>query len=256
MEKDEKEIPVGQSSQTLKAGSMTCVCTGWACGNDAIGGAQGDIIIGVSEAEVKQSYLTNPDTGWTCFKPNKIIGSGGPNACFCKANCGNGGTVGGHNTIHLGLSDTKVVSSYGGGEAGNRTGWLCGDYGGPASSASSAQSLKPDSMSQSAPVSRSKLKIEKARMCRSEAFRILGLEEGVMGFKGGWREHIGMHSSKHLRPDGCVVKIGFYSEEMRNKFVFTRKGVDLSSYEAVFPYKDSYKIRVELVIVPKPTINY
>lgn len=113
---------------TDQEGKMACVCTASACGNNAIGGNRGDIFTNVSEAAVKQSFQTNPDTGWTCFKPEKVRGSGGPEGCFCKDYCGNGGVGANPNFIDLGLSSSTVSSDYGGGNPGNRTGWLCGAY--------------------------------------------------------------------------------------------------------------------------------
>lgn len=107
---------------------MDCVCTGSACGNDAIGGDQGDIFTKVSPAEVKDSFQTNPNTGWTCVVPAETRGSGGPLGCYCQDYCGNGGIGADPNYIDLGLSQATVDANYGGGEAGNQTGWLCGTY--------------------------------------------------------------------------------------------------------------------------------
>ncbi len=109
------------------AAPMACVCTGTACGNAAIGGDQGDIFTNVSADKVKQSFVTNPNTGWTCITP-KVRGQGGPLGCYCKGYCGNGGIGADPNYIDLGKTDAVVAQSYGGGKAGNKTGWLCGKF--------------------------------------------------------------------------------------------------------------------------------
>jgi hypothetical protein len=108
--------------------NQACVCTAAACGNNAIGGNQGDIFTGLTSATVQKYFTTNPDTGWTCFVPAKIRGTGGPLGCYCANYCGNGGIGADPNYIDLGLSQDTVNSSYGGGKPGNPTGWLCGTY--------------------------------------------------------------------------------------------------------------------------------
>ena len=123
----------GQTAQA--ADNMTCVCTGSACGNNAIGGNQGDIFVNVSAAQASQYFTTNPNTGWTCFVPAKTRGTAGPQGCYCKNSCGNGGIGADPNYVDLGLSQATVTSSYGGGKAGNKTGWLCGSYRGEAPAA-------------------------------------------------------------------------------------------------------------------------
>ena len=108
--------------------NMACVCTGSACGNDAIGGDQGDIFINLSASQVADSFKTNPNTGWTCMVPAKVRGRGGPKSCYCENYCGNGGIGADPRFIDLGLSEDTVSKLYGGGKPGNRTGWLCGNF--------------------------------------------------------------------------------------------------------------------------------
>jgi hypothetical protein len=105
-----------------------CVCTGSACGNGSIGAYQGDIFTNVSLSQVQQSFQANPNTGWTCVVPAAVRGSGGPMGCYCAGYCGNGGIGADPNYFDLGLSKPTVDASYGGGKAGNRTGWLCGSW--------------------------------------------------------------------------------------------------------------------------------
>jgi hypothetical protein len=103
-----------------------CSCTAAGCGNGGVGGDQGDIFTGVPSADVNQYF--GPNTGWTCVVPKAVRGSGGPLGCFCAGYCGNGGIGADPNTFDLGLTQATVDSSYGGGKAGNKTGWLCGNY--------------------------------------------------------------------------------------------------------------------------------
>lgn len=105
-----------------------CSCTGAACGNGAVGGNQGDIFVNITPANVQKYFTGNPNTGWTCVVPAKVNGSGGPLGCFCKGYCGNGGIGANPNTFNLGLSQATIDAQYGGGKAGNKTGWLCGTY--------------------------------------------------------------------------------------------------------------------------------
>ncbi len=63
-----------------------------------------------------------------CVCTGLACGNGGPLGCFCKSYCGNGGIGADPNFFDLGLDDKTVSSSYGGGKAGNKTGWLCGDW--------------------------------------------------------------------------------------------------------------------------------
>lgn len=109
-------------------GNMACSCTATACGNNAVGGDQGDIFTGLSEETVKTKFQTNPDTGWTCVVPAKIRGEGGPKGCFCAKLCGNGGVGADPNFFDLGLTQEEIDEDYGGGGPGNPTGWLCGNY--------------------------------------------------------------------------------------------------------------------------------
>ena len=118
-----------------QSANEACSCTGNGCGNGAVGGDQGDIFTGVSPANVKQYFTPNPNTGWTCVVPAKIRGTGGPLGCFCAQYCGNGGIGANPNYFDLGLSQSTVNSSYGGGKPGNKTGWLCGNYRGTFSAA-------------------------------------------------------------------------------------------------------------------------
>jgi len=108
--------------------AMTCVCTGNACGNNAIGGDAGDLFTNVSATHVQQKFQNHPNTGWTCLVPAKTRGAGGPLGCFCKNSCGNGGIGADPNFIDLGLAPPMVSANYGGGKSGNKTGWLCGKY--------------------------------------------------------------------------------------------------------------------------------
>lgn len=112
----------------LEAADMACSCTGTACGNNAIGGDRGDIFTKVSEAEAAAYFTTNPKTGWTCVVPAKVRGTGGPEGCYCRNYCGNGGIGADPKFFDLGLSEQRIDQYYGGGESGNRTGWLCGNY--------------------------------------------------------------------------------------------------------------------------------
>jgi hypothetical protein len=108
-----------------------CSCTGLpggvGCGNGGIGGNPGDIFVNITPANV-QKYFTNANTGWTCVVPAKTNGSGGPMGCFCQTLCGNGGIGANASTFNLGLTQTQINQYYGGGQAGNKTGWLCGTY--------------------------------------------------------------------------------------------------------------------------------
>lgn len=123
-----------------------CSCTGVSvqpsagCGNGGIGGAQGDIFTNVPPATVQSSF--GPNTGWTCVVPSLVRGQGGPLGCFCANLCGNGGIGADPNTFDLGLSQSSVNSSYGGGQAGNKTGWLCGNYRGNWSTAKKTAKVK------------------------------------------------------------------------------------------------------------------
>lgn len=111
------------------ADELSCVCeAAVGCGLGGVGGDQGDIITSVSPAAAEKYFTTNPDTGWICVKPAKSRGNGGPEGCFCKATCGNGGMAGEPNYFDLGLKKDQVNSSYGGGKPGNTTGWLCGTW--------------------------------------------------------------------------------------------------------------------------------
>lgn len=117
--------PPAQASE----GELYCVCTGTACGNNAIGGDRGDIFGQLTAKVVEDKFYSTGNTGWTCMEPAKVRGSGGPKGCFCGDQpCGNGGVGADPLFIDLGLSEQKVANSYGGGNAGNRTGWLCGNY--------------------------------------------------------------------------------------------------------------------------------
>lgn len=116
------------AGQVSADATMACSCTASACGNNAVGGDQGDVFSGLSPTTVDEMFLTNPNTGWTCVVPAKVRGSGGPLACFCAGYCGNGGIGADPNYFDLGLSPSTVSSSYGGGKPGNKTGWLCGNY--------------------------------------------------------------------------------------------------------------------------------
>ncbi len=116
-------------SAKAEEGALYCVCTGSACGNNAIGGDQGDIFGGLSPEAVNNKFYSTGNTGWTCMVPAQVRGSGGPQGCYCGDQpCGNGGVGGNPLFIDLGVSHEKVVANYGGGEKGNRTGWLCGPY--------------------------------------------------------------------------------------------------------------------------------
>lgn len=107
---------------------VTCICTGAACGNNAVGGDKGDIFSNIAAATAKAKFQTNASTGWTCVVPAKTRGTGGPLGCFCKGSCGNGGIGADPNYFDIGLTQDTVNKSYGGGKAGNKTGWLCGNY--------------------------------------------------------------------------------------------------------------------------------
>ena len=110
-----------------EGGNMVCSCTASACGNNAIGGNQGDIFTGLSSWIVATKFMTNPNTGWTCVEPAKVRGTNGPKGCYCANYCGNGGIGADPNYFDLGLSQERIDQYYGGGAAGNRTGWLCGN---------------------------------------------------------------------------------------------------------------------------------
>lgn len=77
---------------------------------------------------VNGQFLTNGESGWTCRLPAKPRGLGGPMGCYCAGLCGNGGAGADSGTMHLGFSQEQVDKDYGGGKAGNKTGWLCGNY--------------------------------------------------------------------------------------------------------------------------------
>jgi hypothetical protein len=117
-------IPLGAQAQDL----LACSCTGSVCGNGAIQGNQGDVFTEVSESQADEFFFDGIETGWTCVVPSSISGEGGPLACFCENLCGGGAVGGSAGTFRLGLTQDQVNSSFGGGEAGNGTGWLCGDY--------------------------------------------------------------------------------------------------------------------------------
>lgn len=120
---------IGLSSAQADKGELYCVCTGSACGNNAIGGNQGDIFGQLTAKVVDDKFYSTGNTGWTCLLPEKLRGSGGPQGCYCGDRpCGNGGTGGDPLFIDLGLSESDVAKNYGGGKKGNRTGWLCGPY--------------------------------------------------------------------------------------------------------------------------------
>jgi hypothetical protein len=104
----------------------SCTATPYGCGNGGIGGNTGDIFVNVPPADVKQYFGSG--TGWTCVVPSLVRGSGGPLGCFCAGYCGNGGIGADPNTFDLGLSQATIDKSYGGGQSGNKTGWLCGSY--------------------------------------------------------------------------------------------------------------------------------
>jgi hypothetical protein len=115
------------------AQNQDCSCTGISptatgCGNNAIGGDQGDIFTNITPADVAKYFTANPNTGWTCLVPSKTRGKGGPLGCFCQKYCGNGGIGANPGTFDLGLNQAKINQGYGGGKAGNPTGWLCGNY--------------------------------------------------------------------------------------------------------------------------------
>lgn len=118
----------------FKVPTMSCVCTATACGNYAVGGNQGDIYTSVSANDVRAKFITNPNTGWHCFVPDKIRGNGGPKGCYCGKYCGNGGVGADPGYIDLGLTRDTIKSSYGGGKPGNKTNWLCGNSRGAFSS--------------------------------------------------------------------------------------------------------------------------
>ncbi|MBK1670817.1 hypothetical protein CKO28_22630 [Rhodovibrio sodomensis] len=114
-------------------GALYCVCTGSGCGNNAIGGDQGDIFGKLSPDVVETKFYSTGKTGWTYMVPDRLRGGGGPRGCYCGDDpCGNGGIGANPLTIHLGLSHQQIADNYGGGEQGNRTGWLCGPYRGTA----------------------------------------------------------------------------------------------------------------------------
>ena len=116
-------------SAKANEGALYCVCTGNACGNNAVGGNQGDIFGQLTAEVVEDKFYSTGDTGWTCLVPAKVRGSGGPKGCYCGDQpCGNGGIGGDPLFIDLGLSESEVANKYGGGKKGNKTGWLCGPY--------------------------------------------------------------------------------------------------------------------------------
>ncbi|HTQ81384.1 MAG TPA: hypothetical protein VMM92_15405 [Thermoanaerobaculia bacterium] len=120
---------LAQTAQPAKpAANESCSCTASACGNNAIGGAQGDIFVQITPANVKKYFVTNPNTGWTCTVPSRTLGEGGPLGCFCAGYCGNGGVGADPKTFSLGLNQDTIKKQYGGGAPGNPTGWLCGNY--------------------------------------------------------------------------------------------------------------------------------
>jgi len=114
--------------------NQDCSCTGISasatgCGNGAVGGKQGDIVVNVTPANVAKYLTPNRSTGWTCAVPSKTNGAGGPLGCFCKTLCGKNGGIGANaSTFNLGLSQAAIYQFYGRGKAGNPTGWLCGTY--------------------------------------------------------------------------------------------------------------------------------
>lgn len=106
---------------------QTCVCASQYCGNNAVGGQQGDVWYGVTPEAAKNDFgMGRGDTGWNC-NPPMVRGSGGPMGCYCAGmfGCGNGGIGGNLGWVDLGLSQAEVDQSYGGGMPGNRTGWVC-----------------------------------------------------------------------------------------------------------------------------------
>lgn len=107
---------------------QSCSCTAAACGNNAVGGDQGDIFTEIPASQVKANFQSNSNTGWTCVVPAKIRGDGGPKGCYCIGYCGNGGIGADPDYFDIGLSQSTINSSYGGGASGNRTWWLCGNY--------------------------------------------------------------------------------------------------------------------------------
>lgn len=111
---------------------FACSCTGiddsFLCGNDAIGGDGGDIFYIVIPGDVDKYFQTNPNTGWTCEVPSAVRNEGGPLGCFCPDTCGNLGIGGDAYALDLGLTQTDVDNDYGGGQPGNSTGWICGNY--------------------------------------------------------------------------------------------------------------------------------
>jgi hypothetical protein len=110
-----------------QSGNLACSCTSSGCGNGGIGGNNGDIFTGLSQATVNKYF--GPNTGWTCVAPAAIrSGPGGPLGCFCQYYCGNGGIGANPNTFDLHLTQARVNTYYGGGHPGNQTGWLCGTY--------------------------------------------------------------------------------------------------------------------------------
>ena len=111
---------------------FACSCTGigdsFLCGNEAIGGDGGDIFYIVIPGDVDKYFKTNPNTGWTCEVPSAVRNEGGPLGCFCPDTCGNLGIGGDAYALDLGLTQADVDNDYGGGQPGNRTGWICGNY--------------------------------------------------------------------------------------------------------------------------------
>ncbi len=109
-------------------GELSCSCTASACGNGAVGGDQGDIFTEISIEDAGLFFTPNSDTGWTCVVPAATRGSAGPQGCYCQNYCGNGGIGADPNYFDLDLTQEEINSLYGGGEAGNSTGWLCGNW--------------------------------------------------------------------------------------------------------------------------------
>lgn len=119
--------------QAIASDNMACSCTGYGagakCGNQGVGGDNGDIFTDLSKTTVDAWFVPNPLTGWTCVVPSNVRGIGGPLGCFCADHCTKIGDVSaGSNAFDLGLSQSTVDADYGGGKPGNKTGWLCGNY--------------------------------------------------------------------------------------------------------------------------------
>lgn len=123
---------------------LNCVCLEANCGKGGTEGVQGDIFADVEPDAVKSAFKPKPKTGWACVVPPKASGSGGPKGCFCQGKTATVGcgadeavpAIGGlRNEFGLGLSPEEIDKNYGGGKAGNKTGWLCGNVRDPAASA-------------------------------------------------------------------------------------------------------------------------